>query len=142
VVPLRREEPPCLGHGDDRSFGVTSAAAEQLAVALREMKRIAAPAAADRNGVHMRVEGETGSVAVVDTPDDIGAAVRNGTNLRREADRFELGREESGGLDLPPWRVLRVDRHEPFKQASEASDVGCGGRLRKVHCTFPLAATS
>ena len=35
VVPLQREEPPGLGHGDDRSFGVTSASAEQLAVALR-----------------------------------------------------------------------------------------------------------
>ena len=90
VVPLQREEPPGLGHGDDRSFGVTSASAEQLAIPLRQTKRIAGPAAADRNGVHMRVEGETGSLAIVDTPDDIGAAVRNGTNLRGEADRFEL----------------------------------------------------
>ena len=90
----------------------------------------------------MRVEGETGSVAVVDPPDDIGAAVRNRANLRGEADGFELGREEGGGLDLPSRRVLRVDRDEPFKQASEPSDIGRGREGRKAHCTFPLAATS
>ena len=124
VVPLQREETAGLGHGHDRSLGVTSASAEQLAVALRQTKRIAGPAAADRNGVHMRVESETGSLAIVDSSDDIGAAVRNGTNLRGEADGLELGRKQGGGLDLPSRRVLRVDRDEPLKQASEPSDVG------------------
>jgi hypothetical protein len=72
----------------------------------------------------MRVEGETRSVAVVDSPHDIGAAVRHGTNLSGEADGFELGRKEGGGLDLPSWRVLRIDGDEPLEEASEASDIG------------------
>ena len=49
----------------------------------------------------MRVEGETGSGAVVDPPDDIGAAVCKRANLSGEADGLEFGREEGGGLDLP-----------------------------------------
>ncbi len=141
-VPLQCEEPPGLGHGHDWSLRVTSASAEQLAVALRQTKRIAGPAVADRNGVHVRVECETGAVAVVDAADDIGAAVCNRSNFGGEADRFEFGREESGGLDLPPWRVLRVDGDEPLKQARKASDIGRGREGRKAHCTFPLAATS
>ena len=68
----------------------------------------------------MRVEGETGSVAVVDTPDDIGAAVRNGTNLRGEDDGFELGRKKRGGVRLASRWVLRADGNEPLK----ASDIG------------------
>jgi hypothetical protein len=56
--------------------------------------------------------------------------------------RFELRREESGGLDLPPWRVLRVDGDEPLEEARKASDIGRGREGRKAHCTFPLAATS
>ena len=88
------------------------------------------------------MKAKQGPLAVVDTPDDIGAAVSNRTNLRGEADGLELGRKQGGGLDLPSRRVLRVDRDEPFKQASEASDVGRGREGRKAHCTFPLAATS
>jgi hypothetical protein len=87
-------------------------------------------------------EGETGSGAVVDSPDDIGAAVCNGANLRGEADGFELGREEGGSLDLPSRRVLRVDGDGPLKEAGESSDIGRMRSLSKVHCTFPLAATS
>ena len=90
----------------------------------------------------MRVESETGSGAIVDPPDDIGAAVCNGTNLSGEADGLELGRKEGGGLRLPSRRVLRVDGDEPLKQASEPSDIGRGREGRKAHCTFPLAATS
>ena len=145
MVPLQREEPPGFGHGHDRALGVTSASTEQLAVALRQTKRIAGPAAANRNGVHMRVEGETGSLAIVDPSNDIGAAVSNRANFGDEADRFEFGGEESGGLNLPSRRVLRVDLDEPLKQPSEPSDVGRGREGRKAHkahCTFPLAATS
>ena len=137
---LRREQTARLGHGHDRPLGVASAPAEQLAVALRQTKRIAGPAAADRNGVHMRVEGETGAVAIVDSPDDIGAAVRDGANLSGEADGFELSREQCGGLRLASRRVLRVDGDEPLEQADEPSDIGRGRESR--HCTFPLAATS
>jgi hypothetical protein len=90
----------------------------------------------------MRVESETGPVAIVDPPDDIGAAVSNRANLSSEADSLELGRKQGGGLDLASRRVLRVDRDEPFKQASEACDIGRGREGRKAHCTFPLAATS
>ena len=90
----------------------------------------------------MRVESETRAGAVVDSPDDICAAVREGTNLGRKADGLELGRKKRGGLRLPSRRVLRVDGDEPFKQASEASDIGRGLEFRKAHCTFPLAATS
>ena len=90
----------------------------------------------------MRVEGETGSGAVVDSPHDIGAAISNRANLDREADGLELGRQQGGGLDLPSRRVLRVDRDELLKQASQASDVGRRGERSKAHCTFPLAATS
>ena len=139
---MRREETAGLGHGHDRPLRVTSASAEKLAVALRQTKRIAGPASADRNGVHMRVESETGSVAIVDSPDDIGAAVRDRANLGGKADGLELGREKRGGLDLPSRRVLRVDGDEPFKKAGEASDIGRGREGRKAHCTFPLAATS
>ena len=78
----------------------------------------------------------------MDPTNDIGAAVSNRSHFGNEADRFELGREESGGLDLPPWRVLRVDGDEPFKKAGEASDIGRGREGCKAHCTFPLAATS
>ena len=90
----------------------------------------------------MRVEGETGPLAVVDPTNDIGAAVSNRANLSREADGFELGRKQGGGVDLPSGRVLRIDRDEPFKQAREPRDIGHGGEGRKAHCTFPLAATS
>ena len=90
----------------------------------------------------MRVEGETGAVAVVDLSDDIGAAVREGANLRGEADGSELGGKQRGGLRLPSRRILRVDGDEPFKEAGEASDIGRRRSLRKGHCTFPLAATS
>ena len=55
---------------------------------------------------------------------------------------FELGREERLGLDLPPWRVLRVDADEPLEEASKASDIGRRSKIRNAHCTFPLAATS
>ena len=72
----------------------------------------------------MRVEGETRSGAVVDPPDDIGAAVCKRANLRGEADGLEFGREEGGGLDLPSRWVLRVDRDEPLEEAREASDIG------------------
>ena len=72
----------------------------------------------------MRVEGETGSVAIVDSPDDIGAAVSNRANLGSEADGLELGRKQGGGLDLPSRRVLRVDGDEALKKASEPSDIG------------------
>ena len=85
----------------------------------------------------MRVESETGAGAVVDSPDDICAAVRQGTNLRREADGFELGREKRGGLRLPSRRILRVDGDEPFKQASEASDIGRGLRASQGSLHFP-----
>ena len=140
--PLRREETAGLGHGHDRSLGVTSASAEQLAVALRQAKRIAGPAAPNRNRIHMRVESETGSLAIVDPPHDIGAAVRNRANLGREAHGLKLGRQKRGGLDLPPWRVLRIDGDEPLEEAREPSDIGRGRGVRKIHCTFPLAATS
>jgi hypothetical protein len=72
----------------------------------------------------MRVESETGSGAVVDSPDNIGAAFCNGANFSGEADGFELRRKEGGGLDLPSWRVLRIDGDEPLEEASEASDIG------------------
>ena len=68
----------------------------------------------------MRVEGETRSGAVVDPPDDIGAAVCKRANLRGEADGFELRRKEGGGLDLPSRWVLRVDRDEPLEEAQSA----------------------
>ena len=90
----------------------------------------------------MRVEGETGSVAIVDPPNDIAAAVSNWANLSREAVGLELGRKQGGGLDLPSGRVLRIDGDEPLKKASKPSDIGRGRELRKAHCTFPLAATS
>ena len=124
------------------ALGVAGASAEELAVALGQTKRIARPAAADRHGVHMRVEGEAGAVAVVDAADDIGAALGEGTHLGREADGLEFGREQRRGLGLASGRVLRVDGDEPFEQARKASDVGRGRRLDKAHCTFPLAATS
>jgi hypothetical protein len=90
----------------------------------------------------MRVEGETRAGAIIDPPDDICAAVSNGTNLCHEPDGLELGREEGGGLGLPSWRVLRVDGDESLKEASKPSDIGLGREIRKAHCTFPLAATS
>ena len=139
---LRREQTTGLGHGHDRPLRVASASAEQLAVALRQTKRIAGPAAADRNGVHMRVERETRAVAIVDSTDNIGAAVRDGANLSGEADGFELSREERGGLRLASRRVLRVDGDEPLEKACEPRDIGRGREGRKAHCTFPLAATS
>ena len=90
----------------------------------------------------MRVESETGAGAVVDSPDDICAAVRNGTNLSGETDGFELGRKKRGGLRLASRWVLRVDGDEPLEEAREASDIGREAQFRKAHCTFPLAATS
>jgi hypothetical protein len=90
----------------------------------------------------MRVESETRAGAIIDTPDDICAAVGNGTNLCGEADGLELGREEGGGLDLPSRRVLRVDGDEPLKEAGKPSDIRRWREIRKAHCTFPLAATS
>ena len=85
----------------------------------------------------MRVERETGAVAVVDAADDIRAAVRNRANLGREADGLELGREERGGLDLPSRRVLRVDGDEPLEQAREPSDIGRGREGRRGSLHFP-----
>ncbi len=90
----------------------------------------------------MRVESETGSLAVVDSTDHICAAIREGANLRGEADGSEFGRKQRGGLRLPSWGILRVDGDEPFKEAGEASDIGRRRSLRKGHCTFPLAETS
>jgi hypothetical protein len=90
----------------------------------------------------MRVEGETRARAIIDTPDDICAAVGDGANLSGEADGPELGRHEGGGLDLPAWRVLRVDGDESLKEASKPSHIGRRREIRKAHRTFPLAATS
>jgi hypothetical protein len=90
----------------------------------------------------MRVESETRAGAIVDPPDDICATVCYGTDLSGEADGFELGRKQRGRLDLPSWRVLRVDGDESLKEAGEPSDIGRGREPRKAHCTFPLAATS
>ena len=139
---MRGEQTAGFDHSHNRALGVASASAEELAVALRQTKRIARPTATDGNGVHMRVESETGAVAVVEPADDIRAAIRKGTNLCREADGLELGVKESSGLRLPAGRVLRVDGDEPLEETNEASDVGRGREFRKAHCTFPLAATS
>jgi hypothetical protein len=131
-----------LDHRHNRSLRITSASSEELAVALRQTKRIAGPTAADRNGVYMRVECETRACAIIDLRNDIRSTVCHGTNLRGEAESVELGREERGGLSLPPWRILCVDGDEPLKEASKPSDIGCRREIGKGHCTFPLAATS
>ena len=50
---------------------------------------IAGPAAANGNRVHMRVESETRASAVVDPPENIGAAVRQRAYLCGETHGFE-----------------------------------------------------
>jgi hypothetical protein len=115
-----------------RPLRVTSASAEELAVLPRQMKRIAAPAAADQNCVHMRVESETRAGGVIDTLDDICAVVRNGSNLSGEADGFELERKKRGGLRLACRRVLRVDGDEPLKGARRRATSGAGARFARV----------
>ncbi len=140
-VSLRGEETTGLGHGHNRALGVAGSAPEQLAVALDQTKRIACPTAANRNGVDVRVERETGAVAIVNPADDIRAAIRDKMNFRSEADGLEVGREERSGLLLPSGRVLSVDGDKLLEQAGEARHVR-GRSLYRAHCTFPLAATS
>ena len=133
----RGEEPASLSHGRDRTLGVASASAEKLAVPLRQAKRIAGPAAADWDRVHMRVEGETGAVAIVDSADDIRAAIREGTNLvakpmasSSDASSAAASASRPGGF----WVSMATSRSSrPMSRATS----GAGARVARLTALSP-----
>ena len=112
VGPARDQNAHGLQHGDQRAFGIATAAAEELAASLAQAERIGGPAVAGGHHIDMGVEGEGWAGPVLEHGNDIGAPGQDIDGLGTAAHGGQLGNDQARGFRLAARRVLGVDGNE------------------------------